>query len=74
MTSRQLATVGIAADRGYPAAVAAGSVAAHIVVAALAVLVGAWLQRRLPVRTVQRAAGGLFVLLGALTVASAIRG
>lgn len=70
----QLATVAIVADRGYAAAVAAGSVAAHIVVAILAVLAGRWLERRLPVRTVQRAAGVLFVVFGLLTVTSAIRG
>lgn len=70
----QLATIGIVADRGYPAAVAAGSLGAHIVVAVLAVLAGRWLQRRLPVRTVQRAAGGLFMVFGVVTAVSAIRG
>jgi putative Ca2+/H+ antiporter (TMEM165/GDT1 family) len=69
----QLATIGIVADRGYPVAVAAGSLVAHIVVAILAVLAGRWLERRLPVRTVQRAAGALFVLFGVLTAVSAIR-
>lgn len=69
----QLATIGIVADRGYPVAVAAGSLAAHIVVAILAVLAGRWLERRLPVRTVQRAAGALFILFGVLTAVSAIR-
>ena len=70
----QLATIGIVADRGYPVAVAAGSLVAHIVVATLAVLAGRWLERRLPVRTVQRAAGALFVVFGAVTAVSAIRG
>ena len=70
----QLATIGIVADRGYPVAVAAGSLVAHIVVATLAVLAGRWLERRLPVRTVQRAAGVLFVVFGAVTAVSAIRG
>ena len=70
----QLATIGIVADRGYPAAVAAGSLGAHIVVAVLAVLAGRGLQRRLPVRTVQRAAGGLFMVFGVVTAVSAIRG
>jgi Ca2+/H+ antiporter, TMEM165/GDT1 family len=69
----QLATIGIVADRGYPVAVAAGSLVAHIVVAILAVLAGRWLERRLPVRTVQRAAGALFVIFGVLTAVSAIR-
>jgi putative Ca2+/H+ antiporter (TMEM165/GDT1 family) len=70
----QLATIGIAAQRGYPAAVAAGSIAAHIVVAVLAVLAGRWLERRLPVRTVQRAAGAIFLVFGMLTAVSALRG
>jgi putative Ca2+/H+ antiporter (TMEM165/GDT1 family) len=70
----QLATVGIAADRGYPVLVAAGSIAAHVVVAALAVLAGRWLQNRLPVRTVRRAAGLLFLVFGAVTAVSAARG
>ncbi|MEP7047715.1 MAG: TMEM165/GDT1 family protein [Ilumatobacteraceae bacterium] len=70
----QLATIGIAADRGYPAAVAAGSVAAHVVVAALAVVAGRWLERRLPVHTVQRCAGALFIVLGLVTAVSAVRG
>jgi Ca2+/H+ antiporter, TMEM165/GDT1 family len=70
----QLATIGIVADRGYPLAVAAGSLAAHIVVAIMAVLAGRWLERRLPVRTVQRAAGALFMVFGVLTAVSAISG
>ena len=70
----QLATIGIVADRGYAVAVAAGSVAAHIVVATLAVLAGKWLERKLPVRTVQRMAGILFIIFGLITVTSAIRG
>lgn len=70
----QLATIGIVADRGYAVAVAAGSIVAHILVAILAVLAGKWLERRLPVRTVQRAAGGLFVVFGVLTAVSALRG
>lgn len=70
----QLATVGIVADRGYPAAVAAGSLAAHIVVAVLAVVAGTWLHRRLPVGTVRRAAGVLFLVFGVVTAISALRG
>jgi putative Ca2+/H+ antiporter (TMEM165/GDT1 family) len=70
----QLATIGIVADRGYAVAVAAGSLVAHFVVAVVAVLAGGWLERRLPVRTVQRAAGFLFMVFGMLTAISAIRG
>jgi len=70
----QLATVGIAANRGYPLAVAAGSLVAHIIVATLAVLAGRWLERRLPVRTIQRAAGVLFIVFGVVTAVSAMRG
>jgi putative Ca2+/H+ antiporter (TMEM165/GDT1 family) len=70
----QLATIGIAAERGFPAAVAAGSIVAHIAVAVLAVLAGRWLERRLPVRTVQRAAGVLFIVFAMVTAVSALRG
>lgn len=70
----QLATVGIVADRGYAVAVAAGSLGAHIVVAVLAVLAGKWLEQRLPVRTVQRCAGVIFIAFGVLTAVSAARG
>ena len=70
----QLATVGIVADRGYPVAVAAGSLGAHIVVAILAVLAGTWLRRRLPVSTVRRSAGVLFLVFGVIAAISAIRG
>jgi len=70
----QLATVGIAANRGYPLAVAAGSLVAHIIVATLAVLAGRWLERRLPVRTIQRGAGVLFIVFGVVTAVSAMRG
>ncbi|HEY7626670.1 MAG TPA: TMEM165/GDT1 family protein [Ilumatobacteraceae bacterium] len=69
----QLATVGIVADRGYPVVVATGSVVAHIVVAVLAVLAGRWLQRRMPVRTIRRAAAVLFFLFGVVTAVSALR-
>jgi Ca2+/H+ antiporter, TMEM165/GDT1 family len=70
----QLATIGIAAARGFPAAVAAGSIVAHIAVAVLAVLAGQWLERRLPVRTVQRAAGALFIIFAVVTAVSAWSG
>lgn len=70
----QLATIGIVADRGYAVAVAAGSVVSHAVVAVVAVLAGGWLERRLPVRTVQRCAGVVFIVFGLLTAVSAIRG
>jgi len=70
----QLATVGIVAGRGYPVAVALGSIAAHVVVAVLAVLAGRWLQKRMPVRTVRRAAGVLFFVFGLVTGVSAVRG
>lgn len=70
----QLATVGIVADRGYPVAVAVGSIVAHIAVAVLAVLAGRWLQLRLPVRTIRRVAGVLFLAFGVVTAVSAIRG
>ena len=71
----QLATIGIVADRGYPLAVAAGFARRPTSWSpSLAVLAGRWLERRLPVRTVQRAAGVLFIVFGVLTAVSAIRG
>jgi Ca2+/H+ antiporter, TMEM165/GDT1 family len=68
----QLATVGVAASYGFPVAVAVGSIAAHVVVAGLAVAAGERLQRRLPVQVIQRAAGALFIVLSVATAATVI--
>jgi Ca2+/H+ antiporter, TMEM165/GDT1 family len=68
----QLATVGVVAKYGYPAAVAFGSVLAHVVVAGSAVVAGDWLQRRLPVRVIQRVAGVLFIVFAMATLATVI--
>ncbi len=68
----QLATVGVVAKYGYPAAVALGSVLAHLVVAGSAVVAGDWLQRRLPVRVIQRVAGVLFIVFAMATLATVI--
>ena len=70
----QLATSESSPIGGMPQRSLLGSIAAHIAVAILAVMAGQWLERRLPVRTVQRLAGVLFILFGVLTVTSAIRG
>ena len=68
----QLATVGVVAKYGYPVAVALGSIIAHAVVGGLAVAAGTWLQQRLPVRVIQRAAGLMFIVFGMATLIAAL--
>lgn len=69
----QLATIGVVAKYGYPVAAALGSVVAHAAVAGLAVAAGSWLQRRMPVRVITRAAAMLFIVFGVLTLVTAFR-
>lgn len=69
----QLATIGVVARYGYPVAAAAGSVVAHAAVAGLAVAAGSWLQRRMPVGVITRAAAVLFIVFGVLTLVAALR-
>jgi putative Ca2+/H+ antiporter (TMEM165/GDT1 family) len=68
----QLATIGVVAKYGYPVAVAVGSTVAHIAVAALAILTGGWLERRMPVRLIQRLGGALFIVFAIVTLASVV--
>ena len=70
----QLATIGVVAKYGYPVAVAVGSILAHVAVAGFAILTGAWLERRMPVRLIQRVGGALFVIFGILTLIGVARG
>jgi putative Ca2+/H+ antiporter (TMEM165/GDT1 family) len=63
----QLATASLAATRDSPWAVGAGAASALALVSGLAVLVGSALTRRLNLKLIQRAAGILFVLIGAAT-------
>jgi Ca2+/H+ antiporter, TMEM165/GDT1 family len=68
----QLATIGVVARYGYPLAAGLGSFVAHALVAALAVMAGQWLQQRLPVRVVSRAAAALFIVFGVATLGVAL--
>jgi Ca2+/H+ antiporter, TMEM165/GDT1 family len=63
----QLATANLAA-RYHPVPVAVGAFAALATVAALAVLLGRTLIRRLPARLIQRACAALLAALGVLTL------
>ena len=68
----QLATAGFAARFEDPIAVAIGAGIALVTVSGLAVVAGAWLASRLPMRTIRRAAAVVFLAIGVLTLASAI--
>lgn len=63
----QLATASLAATRDAPWAVGAGAASALALVSGLAVLVGSALTRRVNLKLIQRAAGVLFMLIGAAT-------
>lgn len=63
----QLATASLAATRDHPVFVGIGAALALASVSGLAVLVGSALVRRLNVKIIQRAAGVLFVVIGAAT-------
>ena len=66
----QLATAGFAARFEDPIAVAVGAGAALVTVSGLAVLAGAWLASRLPMRLIRRAAAVVFLAIGAVTLVS----
>jgi len=68
----QLATAGIATRYSAPVAVAVGAWCALATVAALAVTAGSWIVQHVPLRVVQRVAGGVFILFGLLTVGSVV--
>jgi Ca2+/H+ antiporter, TMEM165/GDT1 family len=68
----QIATVGVVAKYGHAAAVAVGSTVAHIAVAGLAILAGSWLERRMPVRLIQRIGGALFIVFGVITLVGVV--
>jgi putative Ca2+/H+ antiporter (TMEM165/GDT1 family) len=67
----QLATAGFAARFDDPIAVGFGSIAALSSVSGLAVLAGGWLQKKVPLNKIQRAAAVLFALIGIVTLVSA---
>jgi putative Ca2+/H+ antiporter (TMEM165/GDT1 family) len=68
----QLATAGIATQYSAPIAVALGAWCALASVAALAVTAGSWIVRRVPLRTVQRVAGVVFLGLGVAAAVSVV--
>lgn len=68
----QLATIGVVAKYGYPVAVALGSILAHVAVAGFAILAGSWLERRMPVRLIQRIGGALFIVFAIVTLIGVI--
>ena len=68
----QLATAGFAARFDDPIAVGIGSIAALSSVSGLAVLAGGWLQKKVPLHKIQRAAAVLFAVIGIVTIVSAV--
>lgn len=67
----QLFTAGIAARTGDPVSVFVGAWSALLVVSALAALLGAALQQRLPLRSVRYAGAAVCLLLAVLSAAQA---
>ena len=68
----QLATAGFAARFDDPIAVGVGSIAALSSVSGLAVLAGGWLQKKVPLNKIQRAAAVLFASIGIVTLVSVV--
>jgi putative Ca2+/H+ antiporter (TMEM165/GDT1 family) len=70
----QIATAGLVASRGQPIAVGLGAWLALTGVAALAVLAGKLILRRVPLRIVHRVAGLVFTVFAVVAAVAAIRG
>ena len=70
----QLATANLAARYDDPYSVGIGALLALVSAAALAVLLGSTLTRRVPLETVRRGAGVLMAILAVLAAVSLIRG
>jgi putative Ca2+/H+ antiporter (TMEM165/GDT1 family) len=70
----QLATAALAARFGNPVAVGFGAWVALTLVAAIAVIAGRLIVRRVPVRMVHRVAGVLFAVFAVIAAVGAIRG
>ena len=68
----QLATVGFAVRTGDSLGVAIGAATALCTVSAIAVAAGAWLQRKVKLQLVQRAASVFFINLGILSLFNSI--
>jgi putative Ca2+/H+ antiporter (TMEM165/GDT1 family) len=70
----QLVTAGQAARTGESLSVFLGAWAALVTVAGIGVLVGGWLQQRVPLWRIRLVSGGLLAVLAVLTVVELIRG
>jgi putative Ca2+/H+ antiporter (TMEM165/GDT1 family) len=70
----QLATAALTARYHDPIGVGTGAFVALVGVAALAIVLGQAVTRRVPLRLVQRAAGLIFVAFAVLAIVEAIRG
>ena len=68
----QLATVGFAVRTGDSLGVAIGAATALCTVSAIAVAAGAWLQRKVKLQLVQRAASVFFIIFGILSLFNSI--
>ena len=70
----QLVTAGQAARTDSPLSVFLGAWLALIAVAGIGVLVGSWLQQRVPLWRIRVVSGGLLALLAVVTVVELVRG
>jgi len=70
----QLATAGLVARYGQPVAIGLGAFLALVGVAAVAVLIGRAILRRVPLRLVHRVAAGMFAVFAVLAGVAAVRG
>jgi putative Ca2+/H+ antiporter (TMEM165/GDT1 family) len=70
----QLATAALTARYGEPLSVFAGSFVALVAVAALAVVLGGFITRRVPLRLIQRIAGLLFLAFSVIALWEAVHG
>ena len=64
----QLATAALTARYEDPVSVFVGSFVALVTVAALAVLLGGWITRRVPLRLIQRIGGLLFLVFALIAL------
>ena len=68
----QLATAGLAVRFDDPVAVAIGAILALGTVSGVGVVIGAWVQRHIPLRIIQRIAGVVFLLIGVTTIVTVV--
>ncbi len=68
----QLATAGLAIRFDDPVFVAIGAILALSSISGIGVLTGSWLQRRIPLRTIHRVGGVLFLVIGGSALVAAV--